>query len=113
VTIDPEIYRKARALIEDPEHWTTSVFARDADDNVVGFESPEATKFCAHGAVIRVAFDAGLDHSQQNAYEWLLSDAAKAIDDKFSSPSRINDRGGHEGALKLLDKAIELAEAAS
>lgn len=42
-----EVLRKARALIEKPEHWTQGALSRSPDGEVCLPKEPEAVCFCS------------------------------------------------------------------
>ena len=113
-----ETLRAARALIEDPKHWTKGALAkpgkRSADEETVNVNDPIAGAWCAVGAITRV----------DGAYESLaLIALAKAIgsigtfypDTAKNDIIYYNDLGStrHRGVMRAFDKAIALAEQAT
>lgn len=54
-----EILKEARAIIATPGKWTKGEFARDKEGNKVGICSPDASQFCAVGAINRIGRAAG------------------------------------------------------
>ena len=50
-TVQKQVLINARALIADPEHWTSGTLARD--DYHVDWYDHSATKWCAMGAIYR------------------------------------------------------------
>ena len=96
--------REARALIEDPERWTTREYARDAEGGALddGAE-PAAVCWCAVGALDRVTGEP-VDLLHDPAYRLLAKVASYEV-------TRTNDRHGHAAVLRMYDRAIELAEA--
>jgi hypothetical protein len=101
-----ETLRAARELIADPERWTQGVFARDAEGRSVDPSDDRAVRWCAAGAIWRVATVA---HGWCDAY-WLARDAAERAHD--SGLTEVNDRLGHQAVLRVLDQAIAAAEGA-
>lgn len=114
-----DILRRARKRIEDPERWTQRYVARTKQRGKgVSADSPEATCWCATGAVM-VEADAGALGSMRITA--LLDRAAEEMGfkenanaDEFPA-ARLNDRGSrahaHPRVLVMYDRAIELAEA--
>jgi hypothetical protein len=98
---DAEILRRARTRIEDPSRWTAGAPARANDGSRVFPQSPNAVCWCVIGAV------SAEDVWKGKAYTW-IHEASKALGN--IAAGRYNDQG-HEFALRLIDKAIELAEA--
>lgn len=99
-----------------PERHTVGWFARDTDDNSVDTFSDKATSFCLSGNCQRALvkdFDitGGPFYDRQDAIDALLNKAAKAV---YGLGNYINmqDDFGYEGAMAILNKAIELEQAA-
>lgn len=102
------VLRKARALIDAPEKWTTGQYAKDADGGFCDTWS-QATCFCASGALL-AAGDVGLDEFNvasgwEDAYALLSRQMRGNIID-------FNDSRTHAEVLAAFDKAIAAAEAA-
>lgn len=91
--------RAARALIEDPERWTTGVLARSAKGRSVSPYGRAAVAWCAFGAADRVRL--GSPHYLHRA---VTTWSCNGLGD-------VNDRLGHAAVLQVYDRAIELAEA--
>lgn len=91
------ILTNARALIANPENWTTDFYARDASGNEVDANSNAAVCFCALGAITRVI--------PEDCYSCetvrLLELAAGNSWVQF-----VNDRDGHAAVLAMYDRAI-------
>lgn len=93
----------ARAVIEDPKHWTTEVAARDAGGEHVGSRSKDAVCWCAYGAGVKVA-----------GYGGLLARVVSALDtearacgfDGYMAITEVNDKMGHAAVLACFDRAI-------
>jgi hypothetical protein len=109
-TLTPlETLRAARQLITPPERWTTRTLARDAEGNSVRDTDPDATCWCAVGAIRHVL---GLDDNLP------IPDAVWDPIDRVvrarrkSSIATINDyQGGHPAVLDVFDTAIAELEA--
>jgi hypothetical protein len=99
-----EILRAARAKIADPKRWTQKAFARNAFDDYTHVRSPDATCWCAQGALKSV--DGPLD---------ALCAAATCLSGAVSARSIIdwNDHSTHADVLAGFDAAIVNEEAAS
>lgn len=87
---------EVRALLE--KGWTSGTLARNAADEVVEVDSPDACKWCLLGGLYRVTDD---EQMQLLAYNTLLPYA-----DGVTYLSTFNDERGHEAVLKLLDDTI-------
>lgn len=104
-----EVLVKARELISDPSKWTTGKNARSSNRLPVHPTSDNAVCFCSYGAVSRVTGDPDLHDGDPRAIGY-LDDAAEELFNKCASD--VNDDMGHECALAVYDRAIELARAA-
>lgn len=49
--VAPILFMKAWQLIEDPKHWTQGAFVRDSDGYETELSNPNATCWCAMGAI--------------------------------------------------------------
>jgi hypothetical protein len=96
------ILADARALLSDPERWTTGTLAQREDGLPVDPWSPSACCWCLVGALQCVARRGGAPYSDEYAaaYRALnrLLDQSDAVD--------FNDTAEHEDVLALLDRAI-------
>lgn len=104
-----EVLRAARALIADPARWCQYVLAQNAHNQSVAPLDPDATRWCAVGALCRVLDYAGL-HLWSEIEAWLreANDARLAI-------AVVNDSGSperaHANVLATFDRAIARLEA--
>src|SRR5271169_4086438 len=96
------IIARARALIEDENHWCRGALARDDSGRQVDPTDAAARRRCAYGALVAAAFELVGDPSQAHD---LADAAAREI---RGSPSLINsnDTRGHAAVLALFDKAM-------
>jgi hypothetical protein len=95
---------QARAIIADPNKWTTQAFARDKGGYSTSAHSENACRFCAVGAVKKVLGD-NRDSEGGLLYKvWNLLDEASG-----STIAYTNDNKGHAEVLAAYDKAIHLA----
>lgn len=105
-----EILTGAREILSDPARWTVEASARDADGKLCDVYSPEATCFCAVGALIKAAHTQHIDGTSGLADTYFQ---AREIVSDVSSKSLIdvNDYEGREAVLEILDQAIAQASA--
>jgi hypothetical protein len=96
----------ARALIADRRLWTKGVFARTQQGHAVAWDDVSARKWCAVGAIRRVALDLVHDRGQA---ERIAEDVEKVVCHGrwFRSLVVINDFSSHQRMLALLDRAID------
>lgn len=107
-----EILKAARELIAKPERWTRGCMARDELGNHVGVDDPEATCWCALGAISKASCCKDDD-------EWWIAaiPAEEVVRRKivalgFTMPaiSSFNDSHDHAEVLALFDAAIASAQ---
>lgn len=99
-----------------PERHTTGWFARDAQGENVEADNPTAINYCLQGNIQRaLVFDfkvGGFDF-----YE-ILDPVGERLDEAAgelyleANYIKVQDDQGYEGAMKILERAIELEEAA-
>lgn len=107
-----DIFRKARDLIANQNHWTTGALAIDATGNPVWPDETGAVAWCAVGAMIYAA------EGLSNEAEKLLNDVAYEIilkrnittDEFLNSIAMVNDIGGHALVMEMYDRVIEKCE---
>jgi hypothetical protein len=97
-----EILKAAKALITDEKNWAQGCIARSASGEEVGALNPTACRFCAVGAIQKVA----TDESRIPVIDILRSLAKGSV-------SFFNDSHSHAEVLSLFDLAIAHAEGAS
>lgn len=102
ITFNPEkrILRRAAQIIANPDNWTQHALARNRLEMLVYSNSPEATKFCAAGAIRRAVTEAGdLSTTARQAAE-------RASQRLFNtSLVGVNDDIGRQSALVVLKEA--------
>jgi hypothetical protein len=105
-TLQKRLLIGARALIADRSSWTKGVFARTPQGHAIAWDDAAARKWCAVGAIRRVALD--LVHDRDQA-ERMADDVEKLVcrGRWFRSLVVINDFSSHRRVLALIDKAIE------
>jgi hypothetical protein len=111
----------ARALIADPVHWTQEVHARDKHGMPVLPTDPDATCFCADGALTKAAGviidDDGHWGNDEHYYaaNKLLCDVTYDLTQQRSyarvndGDAEIEDHEAHAAVLMIFDRAINLA----
>jgi len=102
----------ARSLIADPKNWTQCHLATTATGEGCDPWDAQAGKFCAYGALLRVALNLVSD-DYRDAQR--LADSATAVllgngkNNGESFPEglfAINDYRGHGAVMELFDKAL-------
>jgi len=102
-----DLLREARALISDPDKWTQGTLARNAYGSEVAHYSPDACKWCAVGAISRVAASNNASYeTEMSAYSALVQ-ASRILFDS-DAVGEVNDTHTHADVLALFDRAIEL-----
>ena len=96
-----EALRKAKALIEDPQHWCQGVYAKGKSGREVDVKSRYADQWCAAGAMDKV--------NPRNTFsgDLYLNRAARDLYDQHFIT--VNDRLAHMDVMRMYDRAIELA----
>jgi hypothetical protein len=102
------IIERARALIDNPATWCQGTFALRADGRRCEAHETSAVRFCAYGALQRVAFD--LTGKRALAEEFAQR-AAVAITGRSAAHARAwiiqtNDSQGREAVLELFDQHL-------
>jgi hypothetical protein len=106
------ILRLARARIADPRHWCQQHLAVNALGMALSPNADSAVRWCAAGAVARVADWGGAwDYAgpRLGAAFRALHTAAKALYG-VSEFVTVNDFYGHEAMLRVYDHAIKTEE---
>ena len=91
-------------LIGTPEQWTKGAAARDADGEIVDFDSNEAVKFCLVGACCRVARD-----YRPNVIDRYIQKAIGQYDIQAIENYNDDDSRTHDEVMATMNKAITLA----
>jgi hypothetical protein len=99
-----EILTKARALIANKEHWCQGAYAMRADGEYADPSGPDAVRWCALGACIKVAVGIG---GELDVASGLLHRACYGS--RRQSVLLTNDKAGHAAVMRLYDKAIKMA----
>jgi len=108
---ESELLRRAWQLIEQPEHWTTRVTARDEAGDQVRPEDGKACCWCAVGALEKICAEQGGDLASCTGVIRRLGDAAESL---FGTRAiaQINDLHGHDGICRIFEHAMANAPVA-
>jgi hypothetical protein len=99
-----EVVKAAIELISNPAKWTTGTCARDEVNFSVPSNTKDACKWCAYGALDKIAYDKDL--GLQMAF-----DISDLFYEKFEeSIGLVNDEQGRE---VIIDKLLELSNSLS
>ena len=106
------IIERARALIDNQATWCQGTFALRADGRRCEAHEAGAVRFCAYGALQRVAFDVT---GKRALAEEFAQRAAMAITGRTSAHARAliiqaNDSQGREAVLALFDLHLAAPE---
>ena len=105
-----EILVEARELISDPDQWTQIFYACDAQDSYTEWDSPEAARWSATGAIAKAAGAAYRplvlvpDAENNTLVVSALDEFRRAIGDH--NVSKFNDTHNHAEVMAAFDKAI-------
>lgn len=99
---DLNLLKRARERISSPANWTHGFLARDVTGQECHASADEAVCWCAMGAL---RASGGRLNSEEGD---LLHDVARDLFNKHVFGA--NDSLGHTAALRIYDRAIELAE---
>lgn len=92
-----EVLKQAKSLIDTPDKWTQENFALSENDIPVDYDSPEACRFCAIGAVWRCDVQgSGAERTLRNAIHGY-------------SIVEFNDNSAHDQVMAAFDLAIKIA----
>jgi hypothetical protein len=103
-----QIIREARSLIANPDSWTEGQLATTAAGENGDPCDREAARFCAFGALVKVAYEISNDndvamHFAQSAITTMFGPGRSDPEQLYE----INDDEGREAVLELFDKALE------
>ena len=102
-----DILKRAKARIENPEHWCVHEEARNKHGLMVRADAPGACQWCATGAIF-----AEVPASAEPKYVECLDAAALHIVGKSGMPyaAWVNDHTDHDTVMRMYDLAIAKAE---
>lgn len=103
-THSPILIERARALISDPERWTTQEWARDSKGRPCRGDSPVAIQWCAYGALQHAAYDAG--YRGWDLFIAVLRERNALNSNSTEKLECVNDHQGHRAVLDLMDRTI-------
>ena len=100
-----QIIERARALIEDKEHWCRHYLGMDVNGVVVFPTTQRTVKRCALGAILAAAFELTHDHDAADRLAYQTPRPHCSI----STLIHVNDTQGHAAVLALLDELIAIS----
>lgn len=103
-----EILVAARKRIEKPANWCQKIFSADSAGRYVPSDRPEATRFCAGGAMFKVC-DGNKTAQWQDVETAMGLLGEYAVERGFTGPSDLNDKTDHVTVMKMFDNAIARA----
>jgi hypothetical protein len=103
-SLNAQVVKQARALIEDERRWCRSVLARDGSGLSVCPTGREAERRCALGALIAAAYQITNDHDRARDI------AIRALRPWYGTATlvNVNDLRGHDAVLALFDEVIAM-----
>lgn len=110
--IDSEIIqalRKAKEVIADGSRWCCGTYAKTKSGFQVHPHHQAAVSFCSIGALALVMESTPEVAEHSFAGNFLIEAASEM---GAAHATKLNDNGGHPAALRMFDRAIELARAA-
>lgn len=112
MTTTRETLQAARDLITDPAHWTQHILARRADGSACLPDDPAATRWCAAGALAKIADADGIIEgiSQKlilSRYDNRYQHAWAALTAIVGDLGHYNDHHTHTDIINLFDRTIE------
>lgn len=103
MTVVIELLEKAKALIGNPDNFTTGVWARNIEGVGIRPESPNAVCFCTLGALRRIERDTKAGEETLYQAEVELSQYTNA----YNLPIPIfNDDHGHTAVMNMFNYTI-------
>ena len=103
-----QIIAAALALVEDEEHWTRGAIARTADRYACAWDDPGAVRFCAVGALVRVAWDLLGDGGQARELAIRAGrQIAAANNRQRAALPYVNDCEGHLAVVAMFKQALK------
>lgn len=112
-----EVLRTARALIDTPEKLARGYYAKDADGNLVDFESGAATCFCTLGALSRACGDSRHNDVYTEAADAIaiaagcgpVVDGCLGRNSDGLTITQLSDRSDHPTVMSWFDRALARA----
>lgn len=95
------LLERAKERISVPEHWTTFVYAKNADGLASSPAARDACRWCASGSLLAELF--GSSNERRKASRFLRE---AALDLYGSGIVTVNDIKGHASVMRTYDRAI-------
>lgn len=105
-TID-DVIRGAFPLVKNQKTWVAGRMAEDCEGLIVSCIDPRAVRWCAHGALRKVAFALTGDWFAADALQ--LAASRKLTKDLDRTLPCVNDYDGHDAVVALFKKALAAA----
>ena len=106
-TIQHQIVSGVLAIFADDNNWTRGALARTRNGDACSWEDPKAVKYCALGAMIRVATDLVSDYDQARFLVIQVTRQILAASNRSGSVlPHINDVEGHAAIVSMFKKAL-------
>jgi hypothetical protein len=108
-TLQRQIIAGALALIADDEHWAQGTLAQTTSGAICLWNDPEAHRYCAVGALAKVATDLIGDVTQAGSLATAIATHILTAN-KRAEPSlaQINDAEGHASITAMFKRALQL-----
>lgn len=106
-----DIFKRAKEILEVPGVWTRHVLARARCGTPVGFEDPEACKFCAVGAIYRAVnekYARSMFVSYDDTAQVVTCRAVELLDKYISPGSEFNYTAAFNDAQESVEPVLEL-----
>jgi hypothetical protein len=106
-SLQHQIVARAVELIADEANWTRGSLARTRDGSRCGWSDPEATRYCALGALGRAAAELVVSYDQSHFFAMQAARYVLAANNLagYCLPS-INDVRGHAAIVAMFRKAL-------
>lgn len=106
-TIQHQIVTRALALISDEANWTRGALARDRSGLVCSWDSSEAYRYCANGALARAVADLFGPSCEAGSMALRAASYVLTANDRVGAclPS-INDVEGHAAVVAMFERAL-------
>jgi hypothetical protein len=105
-TLQHQIIARALELIADERHWTRGALARDEQGAFCFWNSKEAVKFCAAGALARATAELLGSAHGADPLALEVTRAVMAANGATRCVQQINDIEGHAAVVRALQKAL-------
>ena len=106
-TLQHQIVSGALAIFADENNWTRGALARNRNGDTCNWDDPNAVRYCALGALIRVATDLVSNYDQARFLVIQVTRRVLAASNRSGSVlPHINDVEGHAAIVAMFKKAL-------